>query len=92
MSKTAMKKTITIPVQELQTIRLVCKRPNCGGVAEFPTSKLAAAVGLECPSCHQAFVAKQIGGISGLKALGMGIDSVSGDPNYEVEFVVPAPE
>lgn len=95
MSKTTMKKNITIPVDELQTIRLVCKRPNCGGVAEIPTSRLADVVGqVECPSCHQAFVVKQVGGngIGGLKALGVSLDNLIGTQDYEVEFVVSAPE
>lgn len=93
--KCSMKTTITIPVDELQTIRLVCKRANCGGVAEIPTSRLAGLVGqVECPSCHLAFVVKQIGGdgIGGLKALGVSLDNLIGTQDYEVEFVVPAAE
>ena len=84
-------KIIKVPLDELQTIRFICKRQGCGGVVEFPTARLTGPVGLTCPSCNQPFPVSQIGSIGGLRALGMAITNLTGNNDFEVEFVVPDP-
>src|SRR5436853_624933 len=55
-------KILKVSLSELETVRLVCKRENCGGVAEIPTARLEALVGsVQCPSCGQGFAIPQIG-------------------------------
>lgn len=84
---------LRIPLTELQTIRLVCKRDNCGGVAEIPTMRLDAIVGqVRCPSCGQTFNAKQVGSMNALKGLGLVIKSLATEEGFAVEFVVPSTE
>jgi hypothetical protein len=85
-------KTIKIPCDELQTIRFVCRRQNCGGVVEFPTNRLGAIVGqLVCPSCNQAFQMSAVGGVGGLRALGLALENVVGKNDFRAEFVIPSP-
>jgi hypothetical protein len=38
--KVVAENIIKIPIEELGTVRLVCRRENCGGVAEIPVSGL----------------------------------------------------
>jgi hypothetical protein len=89
-------KILKIPLSELATIRLICKRQNCGGVAEIPVSRLVALVGqVTCPSCNQAFSVPVIGGpggLGGLKALGKSLENLAPTADMMVEFVVPAPD
>ena len=91
-------KILKIPLSELATIRLVCKRQNCGGVAEIPVSRLRNSPSLDkwtCPSCNQAFSVPVIGGpggLGGLNALGKSLNNLARTADMTVEFVVPAPE
>lgn len=87
-----METNVKIPLDELTTVRLVCKRKSCGGVVEMPTSRLQALIGPPlCPSCQQPFVVKQVGSVGGLQALGMSLQNLIGGLDFSVEFVVPMP-
>jgi len=80
---------LKIPLRELETIRLVCQRENCGGVAEIPARRLEALVGqVQCPSCSQPFSIKHVGNISGLKALGMAVKNLTDENDFSVEFLL----
>lgn len=87
-----VEKSIKIELAELAIIRLVCNRTDCGGVAEMPVARLSGLTGqVLCPSCNQAFPVKSIGSIGGLKALGVSLANLIGDPSFSVEFAVPDP-
>jgi hypothetical protein len=87
-----VKQPLRVPFGEIKVVRLVCKRENCGGVAEIPVTRLEALVGATlCPSCGQAFPVKALGGIAGLKALGISLTNLVGEQHFMVEFVVPDP-
>lgn len=65
-----MQKSLRVSLTELTTIRLVCHRADCGGVAEMPTDRLAGLTGgVACPSCGHTLTPKAIGSIGGFKAL-----------------------
>lgn len=91
-NRCSMEKTLKVPLSELRTVRLVCNRADCGGVAELPTDRLDGLTGaVSCPSCGHALTPRTIGSISGLKALGMTLKSLAGEPGFSVEFVLLAP-
>jgi hypothetical protein len=87
-----MEKILRVPLAELQTIRLVCKRENCGGVAEMPTTRLEALVGeVLCPSCGKPMAPKSVGAVAGFKALGMSLRNIEDQASFAVEFVIRIP-
>jgi hypothetical protein len=46
------RKLLAILLSEFSTVRLVCKRPTCGGVAEMPIEQLEKRFeGPHAPSC-----------------------------------------
>jgi uncharacterized protein YbaR (Trm112 family) len=90
-----MEKKLTISLDEIKTIRVVCKVADCGGVIEMPANRLEALTGmLVCPSCARNFPLRQLialGGSNPLRALGVALRELSCDPEFSVEVVLPAP-
>ncbi len=51
MSKTLL----SVMIEELETIRLICQNPDCRCVAEFKASKLEGAPYFQCQFCGVVF-------------------------------------
>jgi len=86
-------KIIKIPLGELRTVRFVCVRQNCGGVAEIPVERLGSLPGaVQCPSCNTAFKFKPVGAVDALKGLGMVLASISDGEGVSVEFLIDDPD
>jgi hypothetical protein len=48
---------LTAPLSEMQAVRVVCERGDCGGTIELPADHLHRVAGARCPVCgHEYFL------------------------------------
>ena len=84
------RKLLAILLSELQTIRLICKRHNCGGIFEVAASSLASMRSPPiCPLCGHPFVNPTSQHQSHIGELARVMVAVGQAPDVEVEFVIP---
>jgi hypothetical protein len=78
-------------LSELKTLRLVCKNPACGNVAELTPERLASGQYASCPFCTYSFITKKDDRDTyPLVALAHAILAVRDlKKNVEVEFIAP---
>jgi hypothetical protein len=81
-------KLLTVPLSELGTVRLVCRRKDCGGVFEMPVERLPLKDFQSCPVCQAAFKESDVAP-GHLANLGSAIKQVlSLKDTVEVQFVL----
>jgi hypothetical protein len=50
------RKLFAFLLSELKIVRIICKRNECNGIIELPTSELRRASSAKCPKCGDDFI------------------------------------
>jgi hypothetical protein len=86
------KRLISVPISDLTTVRLTCRRNNCGGVSELPVFRLIDPVFFKCPLCQQDLRRSSHSNLASdpLSILSTAITGLNGmEQNLGVEFLIP---
>ena len=80
-------------LSELATLRVVCRRPGCGGVTEMPLDRVAARFAdPRCPVCQGELLPGNAAGANPLTQLARAAVALQAHAaNVDVEFVLPDP-
>lgn len=80
------KKLFSFMIGELGVIRLICKQPKCGAVAEVDVDRLSKSKTIKCPCCQMIYEDLETGS---LFQLGKAIRALRNNAEVDVEFVLP---
>ncbi len=48
------KHLLSLMIDELKTVRIICRNGTCNCITEVPTLLLESATQLQCPACHRS--------------------------------------
>jgi hypothetical protein len=78
---------LKIPLEDLKTVRVICRNAVCGAIVEVPVTKLEAMFKAgECPVCRRQFIAT--GATGNLVDLGKVLDGLAENKALGIEFVI----
>ena len=90
-----MEKKLTISLDEIKTVRLLCNIGGCQGVVELPVNRLIGMTQTpECPACGRRFQVRRLAHLGdhySLALLGTALQDLASEGDYSVEIVLPAP-
>lgn len=86
MSKTLL----SIMIEELTTVRLICRKESCSAVVEFPMENLDSKDMINCPFCGSVFQGNKT---TNLKDLAIAVRELKKHTQQlGIEFIIPAKE
>jgi hypothetical protein len=83
---------MSVPISDLTTVRLTCKRNQCGGVSELPVTRLADPIFFKCPLCQQDLRRSSQSSVTNdpLTILSTVVAALKGmENNLAIEFLIP---
>ena len=80
-------------LSDLDTVRILCRRPGCGGVTEMPVANVAARFAdPRCPVCQAELLPGNAAGTNALTQLARAVTALQAHADkVGVEFVLPDP-